>query len=103
MPKNYQHVLSLIFAMEEITENPEILPNVSLGFQIYDSYGNTRMTQQNTLKLFSTSEKLVPNFKCEKQKKLIAVIGGHDSEVSLQMAVHLGVYKIPQVESMHLS
>ncbi|XP_066486320.1 vomeronasal type-2 receptor 26-like [Tiliqua scincoides] len=97
MPKNYQHVLSMVFAMKEISENPEILPNVSLGFQIYDSYVNARMTQQNTLKLLSTSEKLVPNFKCEKQKKLISVIGGHDSEISLQMATHLGIYKIPQI------
>lgn len=100
MPKNYQHVLSMVFAMKEISENTEILSNVSLGFHIYDSFADARMTQQNTLKLLSTSEKLVPNFSYEKQKKLIAVIGGHDSEISLQMAIHLSIYKIPQVELM---
>ncbi|XP_066486031.1 vomeronasal type-2 receptor 26-like [Tiliqua scincoides] len=96
-PKNYQHVLSLVFAVKEINENPKILPNVSLGFHIYDSYLNARMTHQNTMKLISTDKRIAPNFKCEKEKHLIAVIGGLDSEISLHMATQLGIYKIPQV------
>ncbi|XP_061447681.1 vomeronasal type-2 receptor 26-like [Rhineura floridana] len=97
MPKNYQHVLSLVFTVKEINENPKILPNVSFGFQIYDSFLNAKMTQQNTLKLLSMWEKITPNFKCDKQKNLIAVIGGLNSETSLHMATILGIYKIPQI------
>ncbi|XP_066486017.1 vomeronasal type-2 receptor 26-like [Tiliqua scincoides] len=97
IPKNYQHVLSLVFAVTEINKNPKILPNVSLGFHIYDNYYNERMTLQNTLKLLSTQERFVPNFKCEKQKDLIAVIGALDLEISLHMATHLSIYKIPQI------
>ncbi|XP_061447682.1 vomeronasal type-2 receptor 26-like [Rhineura floridana] len=96
-PKNYQHVLSLVFTVKEINENPKILPNVSFGFQIYDSFLNAKMTQQNTLKLLSMREKITPNFKCDKQKNLIAVIGGLNSETSLHMATILGIYKIPQL------
>uniref|UniRef100_A0A670K719 G-protein coupled receptors family 3 profile domain-containing protein n=1 Tax=Podarcis muralis TaxID=64176 RepID=A0A670K719_PODMU len=96
--KNYQHILSLAFAVKEINENPELLPNVSLGFHIYDSYTNARMTHQNTLKLLSSHKTVVPNFKCNKQKNLMAVIGGLDSEISLYMATLLGIYKIPQVK-----
>ncbi|XP_053120362.1 vomeronasal type-2 receptor 26-like [Hemicordylus capensis] len=97
VPKNYQHVLSLIFAIKEIKENPKILPNVSLGFQIYDSYINARITHQNTLKLLSSWGRIVPNFKCDKEKNLIAVIGGRTSEISLYAATILGIYKIPQI------
>ncbi|XP_053120297.1 vomeronasal type-2 receptor 26-like [Hemicordylus capensis] len=97
--KSYQHVLSLVFAVKEINANPKILPNVSLGFYIYDSFKNARMTYQNTLKLLSSSERLTPNFKCEKQRNLIAVIGGLDFDVSLQMATLLGIYKIPQFQT----
>ncbi|XP_062992837.1 vomeronasal type-2 receptor 26-like [Elgaria multicarinata webbii] len=96
-PKNYQHVLSLVFAVKEINENPKILPNISLGFHIFDSYLNSRMTHQNTLKLLSAWERIVPNFKCDKQNDLIAVIGSLDSDISLQMATLLGIYKIPQI------
>ncbi|XP_066486033.1 vomeronasal type-2 receptor 26-like [Tiliqua scincoides] len=95
-PKNYQHVLSLVFAVKEINENPKFLSNISLGFHIYDSYLNARMTHQNTMKLLSTQERIVPNFKCGKQH-LIAVIGALDSEISLHMATQLSIYKIPQI------
>ncbi|XP_061447680.1 vomeronasal type-2 receptor 26-like [Rhineura floridana] len=95
--KTYQHVLSLAFAVNEINENPKILPNVSLGFHIYDSYTDAKMTHQNTLKLLSSQKTIVPNFKCDKQRNLVAVIGGLDSEISLHMAMVLGIYKIPQI------
>ncbi|XP_066486270.1 vomeronasal type-2 receptor 26-like [Tiliqua scincoides] len=101
-PKVYQHVLSMAFAVKEINENLEILPNVSLGFHIYDSYLSERMTYQNTLKLLSTQERIIPNFKCDKQKNLIAVVGGLDSEISFHMATILGSYKIPQVTPLAL-
>ncbi|XP_066486011.1 vomeronasal type-2 receptor 26-like [Tiliqua scincoides] len=99
VPKNYQHVLSLVFAVKEINENPNFLPNVSLGFHIYDSYYNAKLTYQNTLKLLSTQERIVPNFKCAKQKELIVVIGGLDADISLHVATQLGIYKIPQLHS----
>nr|XP_034991263.1 vomeronasal type-2 receptor 26-like [Zootoca vivipara] len=95
--KTYQHVLSLVFAVKEMNKNPNILPNITLGFHIYESYFNARMTHQNTLKLLSSQKAIVPNFKCDKQRKLISVIGGLDSEISLHMATLLGIYKIPQL------
>ncbi|XP_066485829.1 vomeronasal type-2 receptor 26-like [Tiliqua scincoides] len=94
--KGYLQVLSFIFAVKEINKNPKILPNISLGFKIYDSYLSERMTYQNTLNLLSNQKKMVPNFQCDKPKNLIAVIGGLDSETSRYMAVILGLYKIPQ-------
>ncbi|XP_061447684.1 vomeronasal type-2 receptor 26-like [Rhineura floridana] len=101
--KKYQHVLSFVFAVKEINENPKILPNISLGFYIYDSYTNARMTYQNTLKLLSTTKRIVPNFKCDKKNKLIAVIGGLDSDISLYMATLLGIYKFPQIANCVLA
>ncbi|XP_061447768.1 vomeronasal type-2 receptor 26-like [Rhineura floridana] len=95
--KNYQHILTFIFAVKEINENPTILPNVTLGFHIYDSYFNERLTYQNTLNLLFSLNGVVPNFKCDTQKNLIAAVGGLDSETSFYMATILGIYKIPQV------
>ncbi|XP_025029344.1 vomeronasal type-2 receptor 26-like [Python bivittatus] len=96
-PKSYQHVLSFVFAVKEINENLKVLPNITLGFHIFDSYLSARMTHQNTLQLLSTRERIVPNFHCDKQKKLMAVIGSLDSEISLQMGILLRIYKIPQL------
>ncbi|XP_033024688.1 vomeronasal type-2 receptor 26-like [Lacerta agilis] len=52
------------------------------------------MNYRAALNLPST---LIPNYKCDTQKHLMAVIGGLDMDSSLQMADILGIYKIPQV------
>ncbi|XP_060112522.1 vomeronasal type-2 receptor 26-like [Heteronotia binoei] len=95
--KFYQHALALVFAVNEINENPKILPNVTLGFHIYDSYNNARMTYHTNLGLLFKSLRFAPNYKCIPQKTVIAVIAGLDSEVSFHVADILGAYKIPQV------
>ncbi|XP_054832642.1 vomeronasal type-2 receptor 26-like [Eublepharis macularius] len=97
VPKTYQHLLSLSFAMKEINEDPKILPNITLGCHIYDSYFDARMTYHNTLNLLFNQKKTVPNYNCDIWKNLIAVIGGLDSEISSHMATILAIYKIPQV------
>ncbi|XP_077171523.1 vomeronasal type-2 receptor 26-like [Paroedura picta] len=95
--KNYQHVLSLVFAVKEINENPKILPNLTLGFHIYDSHFDARITYQNTLNLLFSQNRTIPNYECDTKKNPVAVIGGLGSETSHHMASLLGLYKIPQV------
>ncbi|XP_033024113.1 vomeronasal type-2 receptor 26-like [Lacerta agilis] len=95
--KFYQHILALVFAVEEINEEPNILLNVTLGFHIYDSYSDPRMTYHNTQDLLFNSHNFVPNYKCGIQKNVIGVIGGLSAETSSNMADISGLYKIPQM------
>ncbi|XP_077774257.1 vomeronasal type-2 receptor 26-like [Podarcis muralis] len=97
VPKHYQHILALEYAVKEINENSQLLPNVTLGFHIYDSYLSAKWTFQATLLFQSTLDRFVPNFTCGVQNSLTAVIGGLDSEVSLYIATILDIYKIPQL------
>ncbi|XP_077169539.1 vomeronasal type-2 receptor 26-like [Paroedura picta] len=97
VPKNYQHNLAMAFAVKEINGNPNILPNITLGFHIINSYYLARMTYKATLSFLSSLPKFLPNFRCDTQSSQIAVIGGLDSEVSANMATTLTIYKIPQL------
>nr|XP_028560353.1 vomeronasal type-2 receptor 26-like [Podarcis muralis] len=97
LPKNYQNILALAFAVMEINENPHILPNITLGFCIYDNYYYAKWTYISTMLLTYTLERFFPNYNCDLQNKLTAVIGGLDSQTSLDMATILDVYKVPQL------
>ncbi|KAM6449031.1 vomeronasal type-2 receptor 26-like [Liasis olivaceus] len=97
MLKEYQQILALVFAVKEINKDPKILPNITLGFRIVDSYFTARITNKATLSLLSTHQRFVPNFTCDSKKKFIAAIGGRLTEASSIMATVLANYKIPQL------
>lgn len=100
--KNYQHILALAFAVREINENPQLLPNVTLGFHINENYFNTQWTYYDTMEMLSTPDRFIPNYKCDVRNNLLAVIVGLDSQTYLHVATVLDIYKIPQVGCMHL-
>ncbi|KAG6530677.1 type-2 vomeronasal receptor [Crotalus adamanteus] len=97
IPKNYQHILALEFAVKEINENSQILPNLTLGFRIYDSYDKAQSTYHATMLLISSMKRLIPNYICNIQNSAIAVVGGLDAHISLHVATILDIYKIPQL------
>nr|XP_028560132.1 vomeronasal type-2 receptor 26-like [Podarcis muralis] len=94
--KRYQHVFALIFAIHEINDNPGLLPNITLGFNIYDNLFNSIRTYKVILDLLFKQRKNMPNYKCDR-KDVLSVIGGFSSEHSMQMAIILSNYKFPQL------
>ncbi|KAL8176337.1 UNVERIFIED_CONTAM: hypothetical protein K2H54_031956 [Gekko kuhli] len=99
MPQNYQNILALAFAIKEINENPKILPNASLGFHIYDSYLNPKLTYRAALQLISPRNRFVPNYRCDIQDNVQAVLEDIHSDSSQCIHDLLNIYKIPQSSS----
>lgn len=99
--KFYQHILALSFAVNEVNKDSQILPNLTLGFHIYDTYYDARMTYRTTLDLLFQSHRFVPNYECHTKKNLVALVGGLTSDISFRMADISSLYKIPQVKSTY--
>uniref|UniRef100_A0A8C6X2I1 G-protein coupled receptors family 3 profile domain-containing protein n=1 Tax=Naja naja TaxID=35670 RepID=A0A8C6X2I1_NAJNA len=90
VPKNYQHILALAFAIQEINRDPQLLPNITLGFRIYEEKQHASMIQDVSLSLLSSRGKVSPNYKCNTQDNLLSVLGGLNSRTSYQMATLFG-------------
>ncbi|XP_036608043.1 vomeronasal type-2 receptor 26-like [Trichosurus vulpecula] len=95
--KNYQQALTLIFAIEEINKNPNLLPNLTLGFHLYNTYHSDEKTLESSLRWLSGQGQFIPNYSCWEQDKSVAVIGGVTSALSVQMGTLLDLYKYPQI------
>ncbi|XP_063289492.1 vomeronasal type-2 receptor 26-like [Pelobates fuscus] len=99
LPEDFYNFLSLVFAVDEINRNPKILPNVTLGYNIYDSYVDLFRTVQGAVRLYSGNKKQYPNYNCDNSSVLAAVIEGMPPSFSIQYANMFGIYKYPQLHN----
>ncbi|KAJ7313804.1 hypothetical protein JRQ81_005516 [Phrynocephalus forsythii] len=94
---NYQHILALAFAVNEINQNPHMLPNITLGFNIYDTCLNARWTNHAAIELISSWKTRIPNYKCDTQDNLLVVIEELTSYFSDEIQNVFSIYKVPQI------
>ncbi|XP_063302480.1 extracellular calcium-sensing receptor-like [Pelobates fuscus] len=99
----YQYLQTVIFAIEEINRNPNILTNVSLGYQAYDSCSLLQQSVQGTFQVLTGHSMAIPNYRCIGDIPLSAVIGQSASTHSIMLAHILGLYKYPQISHISTS
>uniref|UniRef100_A0A1B8Y788 G-protein coupled receptors family 3 profile domain-containing protein n=1 Tax=Xenopus tropicalis TaxID=8364 RepID=A0A1B8Y788_XENTR len=58
-PQHYRQLVEFRLAIEEINKNPSLLPNVTLGYHIYDSCGLEVKTVRSTLQILSGTKEPV--------------------------------------------
>ncbi|KAK9405284.1 type-2 vomeronasal receptor [Crotalus adamanteus] len=93
-------LLPMVFNIELLKENLQLLHNLTLGYNIHDNYDNTLGTSDALLDMLSTGEANVPNYSCGRKDKLLALVDGTDRESSIQMSTLAGTYKVPQVSDI---
>ncbi|XP_031758659.1 vomeronasal type-2 receptor 26-like [Xenopus tropicalis] len=75
-----------MFAIDEINKNPQILPNISLGYQIYDSCGAEVRAGSGTLGILSGTQRTVPNYNCWNNGKLLGFLGDFSTSTTYVIA-----------------
>ncbi|XP_040190835.1 NACHT, LRR and PYD domains-containing protein 3-like isoform X3 [Rana temporaria] len=95
--REYRHLLAFIFAIDEINRSPDILPNITLGYHVYDSCGHVNKAIKDVLQILSGHTKEAPNYSCMERGALAGFIGDLNSDTTLQMAQLLNLYGYTQV------
>ncbi|XP_053305860.1 vomeronasal type-2 receptor 26-like [Spea bombifrons] len=96
-PQYYRHFLAFVFAIDEINNNPNILPNVTLGYIVYDSCSDVMKAIEGVMNILSGLKVAVPNYSCARRDKVVGFIGDLSSVTSLAVAHILSVYGYPQI------
>ncbi|XP_069072192.1 extracellular calcium-sensing receptor-like [Pleurodeles waltl] len=87
----------MTFAIEEINKSPDLLPNVTLGFWIYDSCMMRQRALHGTFWLLAGQKEPFPNYRCLHNPPLAGIVGDGGSSNSMLMARVLGLLRMPQI------
>ncbi|XP_030050629.1 vomeronasal type-2 receptor 26-like [Microcaecilia unicolor] len=94
--ENIYNFLAFVSAVEEINNSSELLPNLTLGFHIYNSYSHSLLKFKAAMNIFSQMDIPVINYNCQTSGTLAAIIEGLPGERSSQISNVLSIYHFPQ-------
>ncbi|XP_077137948.1 vomeronasal type-2 receptor 26-like [Ranitomeya variabilis] len=97
VPLYYRYLLTFFFAIEEINQDQTILPNVSLGYHVYDSCADSKKAVKSVLQILSGPRMTVPNYSCSGLRNVAGFIGDQGSSTTVSMAQILALYRHSQI------
>ena len=89
-----QNLEAMLFAIDQINSNPDILPGLKLGSIALDSCRNSKRVIRQIKELLNGK---LGSKKTDGKSSFHAVLGASSSDVSLDLAKFLSSYQIPQV------
>lgn len=87
----------MIFAIEEINNSSSLLPNVSIGYKVFDSCGSTLPSTRAVMGLMNGEESNLRKT-CSSQSSVHAIIGASESSSTIVMLQISGIFQIPVVD-----
>uniref|UniRef100_A0A672R7X1 Extracellular calcium-sensing receptor-like n=1 Tax=Sinocyclocheilus grahami TaxID=75366 RepID=A0A672R7X1_SINGR len=94
---SFQQALTMVFAINEINNNPNLLPNITLGYQIYDNCLRLGVAFRGATALVSGTEETVSDLNCKGPPPVIGIIGDPGSTHSIAISSVLGLFRLPMI------
>nr|XP_004558316.2 extracellular calcium-sensing receptor-like [Maylandia zebra] len=89
---------TMAFAIDEINRNSNLLPNVTLGYTLYDDCLELGIGFRAALSMASgQEEKIILNSTCVGNPPVIGIVGDSSSTNSIAISNVLGLYRVPMV------
>ena len=101
---------AIVFAVDWINSNTSLLPDINLGFEIFDTCSSNAVTLRDCLNFIPPQRWTGNCSSCntsdpcpENLPPIVGVVGAQRSGSSVQAAILLGLYQIPQVSYLSTS
>ncbi|XP_074496813.1 extracellular calcium-sensing receptor-like [Sebastes fasciatus] len=87
---------TMIFSIQEINNSSSLLPNISIGYKVFDKCGSTQSSTSLVMGLINGQERTLGQT-CSGQSSVHAIIGPSDSSSTIAMLQIAGVFQIPMI------
>ncbi|XP_048025593.1 extracellular calcium-sensing receptor-like [Megalobrama amblycephala] len=94
---SFQEAQTMAFAIDEINKNPSLLPNITLGYHLYDNCVRLGMAFRAAISLASGTEESFSNLNCTGHPPVIGIVGDPSSTPSIAISSVLGLFQVPIV------
>ncbi|XP_038548425.1 extracellular calcium-sensing receptor-like [Micropterus salmoides] len=94
----FRHAMTMAFAVDEINKNSNLLPNVTLGYILYDNCATLGIGFSAALSLASgQEEQFLLQEDCLGNPPVVGIVGDPFSTLSIATSNVLGLFKLPIV------
>uniref|UniRef100_A0A667YMY3 Olfactory receptor C family, h1 n=1 Tax=Myripristis murdjan TaxID=586833 RepID=A0A667YMY3_9TELE len=94
--REFRFVQTMIFAIEQINNSTSLLPNISIGYKIFDSCGSTVSATRAAMALMNGQERTLGK-NCSSKSSVHAIIGTSESSSTIAMLQTSGIFQIPVI------
>ncbi|NP_001076568.1 olfactory receptor CQ1 [Danio rerio] len=94
---SFQQAQTMVYAINEINNNPNLLPNITLGYHLYDNCVKLGVAFRSATALVSGTEESFNVLNCTGPPPIIGIVGDPGSTHCIAISSVLGLFRIPMV------
>uniref|UniRef100_A0A8C4SG52 Extracellular calcium-sensing receptor-like n=1 Tax=Erpetoichthys calabaricus TaxID=27687 RepID=A0A8C4SG52_ERPCA len=93
----FQRAQAMVFAIEEINRNETLLPNITLGYRLYDNCQKMPTALRAATALFAGESEAMEASDCYGSPPVLAIVGDPASTHSIAISRIVGLFRMPMV------